>query len=128
MLDPCYPTKVTICAPAVELRSAQEMGRRTYGHDEAADADVRGEPFSYSGELPKNAKEAVGHSASTVAITPAGVQTCNAHVFVFPRVDHAGDDLPDVSAGADEEEDDEEKRVEVEEGGHGAGLRVTLGS
>lgn len=36
------------------------MGRKTYGHDEAADADVRGKPFSYSGELPENAKEAAG--------------------------------------------------------------------
>jgi hypothetical protein len=35
------------------------MNEETYGHDEAADADVGRETFSYPRELPEHAEEAV---------------------------------------------------------------------
>ena len=84
----------------------------TYGHDETTDADIGRKPLANSRKLPENSKEAA-HSASEAM--PFGDSTSGVHVLVFSRVNHTRDDLPNVCASADEEEDDKEERVEVKE-------------
>jgi hypothetical protein len=103
--------KVTICGAVGELSVDWGlMNEEAYGHEYATDADVGRKAFSYPRKLPEHAEEA----APLSAITLRRPTREDEHVLVFPRVNHARDDLADVSACADEEEDAQKESVEVE--------------
>lgn len=110
--------------------------RSTYSHGDAAQADIRTQPFSDPGRAPEHARYADSESVlSSLHIFSDSLLAGNLVCFegwtiwlgaieggegpsdspVFVSVHQRREDIVCVGACADEEQDDEQQRLEVEE-------------
>lgn len=105
----------------------KEGGRmRTNRHENATQTDVRAQSLAYPCALPKNAHQAVHDDLLATVCRdrppPRGRRAAilqrgrGRDVPMLAAVEKSREDLVHVGAGADEEEDDQQQRLEVEEG------------
>jgi len=101
----------------------QPASHQTYSHDHAAQAYVWAQPLAYARELPKHAEESNcgPHELASCAVSCCFLsdvlREASRHIPIFSLIHWARKGRVNVGRCADQKDQDEQERVEVEESG-----------